>query len=139
MDTSPGRCQTGAMPILIPALAYAAAVFAAGFALGVPRVTLLEPAVGPLAAVALELPPMLGISWLAAGAVLARWPVRRPLAMGGIALGFLLAAEAALSAVLGGTVAGFLAALVTPAGVLGLAGQVVFALIPRLRAQDAYP
>lgn len=123
------------MPLALPALAYAAAVFAAGFALGVLRVAWIAPAVGPLAAVALELPVMLAISWGVAGRVLARWslPRNRRLAMGGLALALLLAAEAGLALTLGGTLPGFLRGLATPPGVLGLAGQVAFALIPRLR------
>ena len=52
--------------------AYFAIVFAVGFVLGALRVTFLAPAVGPLPAVALELPVMLAASWWTCG-----WLMRR--------------------------------------------------------------
>jgi hypothetical protein len=118
-------------------LAYAGLVFAAGFVLGTVRVLALAPAVGPLAAVALELPVMLALSWIAARIVLARLPVpARPgprLAMGAVALAALLGAEAALGVLgFGQSLAAWAAGLVTPEGMLGLAGQGLFALLPRL-------
>jgi hypothetical protein len=125
--------HSAAMPIAVPALAYAAAVFAVGFVLGTLRVLWLAPTVGELPAVAMELPVMLAASWVAAGAVLRRWPVDRRLAMGALALAVLLACEAGLAVLLGGGLRGFLAHLATAPGALGLAGQVAFALIPWLR------
>lgn len=71
------------MPVLTAALAYSALVFAAGFALGTLRVLLLAPRLGEMAAVALELPVMLVLSWVAARAVLRR----RPLPPGALGLG----------------------------------------------------
>lgn len=49
------------------AVAYVGAVFAAGFVLGVLRTLWLAPAVGPLAAVAFELPLVLAFSTMVAG------------------------------------------------------------------------
>ncbi len=119
-------------------LAYFAIIFAGGFVLGTVRTLLLEPALGPLRAVALELPVMLALSWIVAG-----WLTRgRPalggtgprLSMGSIALTCLLAAEAALAiAVFGQSPADYLAGLARPPGALGLAGQVLFGLMPWLR------
>ncbi len=119
-------------------LAYAALVFAAGFALGAIRVMLLTPAAGELAAVALELPLILALSWLACGALLRRITVAPRtgprLLMGAAALTALLAAEAALSALaFGRGLAEWSASLARPAGTLGLAGQGAFALFPWLR------
>jgi hypothetical protein len=119
-----------------PALAYFAAVFAAGFALGTLRTLWLAPRTGDLAAVALELPVMLALSWLAAGAVLRRWPLPRGtprLAMGGGAFVLLMLAEAGLAAATGTPPAAWAAGLLAPAGALGLAGQAAFAAIPALR------
>jgi hypothetical protein len=121
-------------PVARAALAYWAWVFAAGFALGTVRTLWLAPRIGPLAAVAAELPIMLAISWNAARRVIARHVIVRrgdALAMGALALALLLLAEAALARVLGGQgVAAWAAQLATPHGELGLAGQALFALIP---------
>lgn len=120
--------------IAILALAYWAAIFALGFALGTVRTLWLAPALGDVMAVAAELPVMLAASWLVAARLLARGPVgsgSAALAMGLIALVLLLGAEAALAALLAGqSIAQWLAGMAQPAGALGLAGQIAFALIP---------
>lgn len=125
------------LTLLRAALAYFAAIFALGFVLGAIRVTWLVPSLGELAAVAIELPVMLAVSWWWAGRVLNRWPLPRPrqrLAMGATAFAILMAAELALAMTLGGQGPGeWLASMAHAAGMLGLAGQVLFALVPRLR------
>jgi hypothetical protein len=126
------------MPAFVKAaLAYFAAVFACAFLLGALRVGLVAPATGALLAVAIELPIVLAISWLVAGRVLRRWPLSGPaaLAMGALAFAILILAEFALALAFGQTPARFLSDLATPAGALGLAGQVGFAAIPALRRQ----
>ena len=60
---------------VLPALLYVAAVFAAAFAMGTSRILVLVPRLGELAAVTLEVPVVLGLSWLVAGRVLRRWPL----------------------------------------------------------------
>jgi hypothetical protein len=124
------------MPAFVrPALIYFAAVFAGAFALGVLRVTVIVPLTGPLIAVALEVPVVLSLSWGVAGWVLRRWPldISGRLAMGALAFGLLMLAEAALATILGQSLRAFLQAMATPAGALGLAGQVGFAVLPALR------
>lgn len=123
------------MPLLAAALAYVLPVFAVAFCLGVLRVTLLQPALGPFLAVALELPVILALSWVVAGRVLRRWPFALPrrLATGALAFAFLMLAELTLALALGQTAARFAADFATPSGALGLAGQAVFGLIPALR------
>lgn len=128
---------SGATTAIRAGVAYFAVVFAAGFVLGTVRTLFLAPRIGALAAVLVELPLMLAVAWL-----VCRWMVRRlavgdawsgRLLMGIVAFVLLLAAELALSLLLfGGTVTGFLAALGTPAGAAGLAGQVAFAALPLL-------
>lgn len=121
-----------------PAIAYWLGVFALGFVLGTVRTLWLEPRLGPLPAVALELPVMLAASWYWAGRVLAghSLPTRTAaLATGILALTLLLASELALALALGGTAGAWLAALTRPPGALGLTGQVLFALFPALRWQ----
>ncbi len=124
------------MPVLRHALIYLAAIFALGFVLGTVRTLWLAPAVGHLAAVALELPVMLGASWWLARRMAARRPLPSrgaALAAGGIAFALLMGLELALGVALFGQSAGqWLAALTTPSGALGLAGQALFALMPAL-------
>lgn len=124
------------MAVLRPALTYFAGIFALGFVLGTIRVLWLVPALGENAAVLAELPVMLAASWLWARRVLRRQPLASrsaALAMGCLAFALLLLAELALGLTLFGQSAGeWLAALGHLPGSLGLAGQVLFALMPAL-------
>lgn len=120
------------MTALALGLRYFAGVFAAGFLLGTVRTLWLAPAIGDLAAVAAELPVMLGFSWwwcrrLLRGGVLA---TGQRAVMGGSAFLWLMLAELALSLAFGRTAAEHLAGLLAPAGLLGLAGQLGFAALP---------
>ncbi len=120
------------------ACSYFAIVFAVGFALGVPRTLWLEPALGELAAVLCELPLVLSASWMAAGFVVRRWrlPPARAVrfGVGLVAFVLLLMAEFGLALVFEGAAPReFAAAMLRPAGAVGLAGQVVFAALPALR------
>jgi hypothetical protein len=119
------------------ALAYFAPVFAVAFLLGALRVFVVIPLTGPLVGVALEVPIILALSWLVAGHVLKRRPLSlgRRLAMGAVAFGLLMLAELALALAFGQTPRQFITAMASPAGALGLAGQIGFALIPALRPQ----
>jgi hypothetical protein len=124
--------------ILKPALAYFAVVFTVAFAFGALRVTLIAPVVGALAAVALEVPVILLVSWIVAGRVLGRWPLtgQAALAMGALAFALLMLAEVTLAFGLSGqSPPAYAATFLTAPGALGLAGQIGFALIPALRVQ----
>lgn len=122
--------------VLVAGAAYWAIVFAVGFALGSFRVLLIEPAVGTLAAVLIELPVMLGASWLAARWLVQRYSIaaaRQALATGGIAFALLMASEVVLTTVWAGNSPGqWIAKMATPAGFIGLCGQVAFGLFPWL-------
>lgn len=120
--------------VIRAALAYFAIVFAAAFAMGVLRLMVVIPLTGPLIAVALEVPVILALSWFVAGRILRRWPLTLPdrLAMGALAFLVLMIAELTLAQALGQTAGQFFAAMATPSGAFGLAGQVGFALIPAL-------
>jgi len=137
------------LPALDPAMAvcrflaagalYALLVFAAGFVLGILRVLVLAPAVGETAAVAIELPAILALAWLASLRVARRLaipPVAGPrLLMGAAALALVLAADVALGLFLLGLSPDALTARYgTAPGLAGLAGQVAFAAIPLLQA-----
>ncbi|MDP3895813.1 MAG: hypothetical protein Q8Q62_03975 [Mesorhizobium sp.] len=118
---------------------YVALVFAAGFLFGTVRVLWLAPRVGAPAAVALELPLILLVSWIACGWCLDRFlPAARPgerMLMGGSAFAMLMAAELVLSTVFfGNSLATYFDALLSPEGLLGLAGQALFGAMPLIRA-----
>lgn len=122
------------------AVAYWAVVFALGFVLGTVRVLWLAPQVGLMPATALELPVMLAASWLASGWLVRRFGIagaREALAAGLAAFALLMVAECALAVtMMDQTPAQWLAGLRQPHALLGLAGQIVFALMPwwRMRA-----
>jgi len=115
-------------------IAYFAVAFAAGVVLGTVREIVVAPRLGGLAAVALEVPIMLAISWVAAGAFIRRFAVPATIAarltMGGLAFLFLQAAELALGSAFGTPPTTYVAALATAKGALGLSAQVGFALLP---------
>jgi hypothetical protein len=123
--------------ILANALLYWAAILALGFVLGAVRLVVLVPQLGVAGAVAAELPVMLGASWLLAGMLLRRRPLpshNAALAMGALAFALLIASEIGLATQLfGASFAGWAQGVASPAGLLGLAGQVLFAAIPGWR------
>lgn len=120
-------------PIVKAAFAYTLPVFALAFAIGAARVSLIAPVTGPLIAVGLEVPVVLSLSWIIAGriALPPTLPARAALALISFALLMTLEFLTALS--FGQTPTQFLTAMSTPAGALGLAGQIGFALIPLVR------
>ena len=122
-------------PILAAATRYALTVFAAGFLLGAFRVLWLAPRLGPTAAVALELPLILAVAWIACRRTATSVPTtpRARLAMGGIAFLLLMAAEALIGTAFGRGLAAQIRELTSAAGLLGLAGQIAFALFPLLQ------
>ena len=114
---------------------YFVIVFAAGFVLGTFRVIVLVPLTGELAAVALELPITLVISWLVCRRLVVRFSVpalaSHRSAMGAMAFCILMLAELGLSVlVFNRSGAEYLGHLQTAPGLLGLAGQIAFAFIP---------
>ncbi len=127
------------MKIAGAGLAYWAMVFALGFVLGTIRVLWLAPLTGLLPATLMELPVMLGASWLASGWLVRRFAIAsagEALAAGGLAFALLMAAECALGvAMMGMTPAQWFAEFHQPHALLGLAGQVAFALMPWWRTR----
>lgn len=119
-------------------LVYFVLVFAAGFALGTIRVLFLVPAVGETAAVLVETPIMLSISWIACRYIIRRFGVPPVpgdrLIMGAFAFALLMIAEIGVAWLLGRrSVSAYLAHYLTLAGALGLAGQLAFAAFPLLQ------
>jgi hypothetical protein len=127
------------MRVAMAGAAYWAIVFALGFVLGTLRVLWVAPAIGLLPATMLELPVTLTASWFAAGWLVHRFAIAssgEALAIGALAFAILMAAECALASVLTGqSPAQWLAGLRQPHALLGLAGQVMFALMPWWRVR----
>ncbi|WP_375588981.1 hypothetical protein ABWH89_18775 [Hoeflea alexandrii] len=120
------------------AAAYFCATFAAGFVLGTIRTLLVEPTTGALGAVALELPLMLAVSWIACGWALRRFDLESRfsprLVMGVVALALLMGAELFVSVLLAGRSPGeHLALYQTVPALLGLAAQLAYAIFPLVR------
>ena len=127
-------------PIVFGAV-YFLVVFLVGFVLGAIRVLLVAPRLGALPAVMIELPIILAVSWFVAGWLLRRMPLEparnEDLAAGILAFLLLIVAEALLAIELSGrTPAEFLLRLLTPEGLVGLGGQLVFAALPALRRRN---
>ena len=124
--------------VLLTGTVYVAAVFAAGFVLGVLRTLVLVPLLGELGAVLVELPVILTIAWLVCTRILRRWPLSPPaaLAMGAIAFLLLMLAEAGLSTLLAGrSLAEHLSLYANLPNQVGLAGQLAFAVFPWMQAR----
>ena len=117
---------------------YFAVVFIAGFMLGVARTLLIAPLTGDLAAVALELPLILTVSWVACGWAIRRHDVAREsgarLVMSLASFILLMAAELTVSTLIAGRSLDQHFALYRSAPVLlGLCGQLVYAALPLIR------
>jgi hypothetical protein len=123
---------------ILAGVAYFGCVFAAGFALGVLRMVLVVAPVGETVAVALELPIILAIAWIGCRWLINRLEVPSRLvsraAMGAVAFILLMAGELSISLLLAGRSAAEHLQLYREAShMLGLAGQLAFALFPVLQ------
>ena len=122
---------------LAAAATYSGIVFAVAFALGVVRTLFVAPRTGEAAAVLIETPIILLVSWFAA-----RWSILRfrvaaraldRLTMGVAAFALLMIVETAVSLLLlTRPLEAQLAAYGTAAGAIGLLAQMAFALVPLL-------
>jgi len=136
MSTAAGLRDRSILRAATAGLAYFALVFAAGFALGTLRVVVLTPRLGdPATAVLLELPVMLGLSWMACRWLIARLDVPTAvsarLVMGGSAFATLMVAELGVSVLaFGRTLPAHLEHYRQLPTLLGLAGQMAFAVFP---------
>ena len=116
-------------------IAYWAIVFTIGFALGIIRTLIVAPRIGAISAVLLELPLIVTSSWLIARRLLKHRDLSREQCaiMGSVALVLTLFSEAMLAALLTSTPIGAWArSLREMPGILGLAGQIVFAALPAM-------
>ncbi len=118
----------------IAATAYFPALFALGFVLGVIRTLVVAPRIGPLAATIAEVPFMLTAAFFLCRRALRHWRVPPDASirwvMAAWFMALLLVVETLLgTALFGRTVAETWATLSTPAGLVGLAAQLVVALL----------
>jgi hypothetical protein len=117
--------------------AYFVLIFSLGFVLGSARVLFIIPRIGELAATLLELPVILAASWFVSGWLIRKMQIAPQagsrLLMGAIAFGITMIAEPLLGLAFGRPLAEQAVTLLQPAGLLGLAGQALFALTPWLR------
>lgn len=123
--------------MLTAAAGYFAIVFAAGFALGAVRATLIAPRAGDTLGVLIEVPLMLAVSWLACRYVMDRLAVRSDalvrLSIGSLALLLLLTAETAISLLFfQRSLSEHFQAYRTLPAQIGLAAQLIFSLFPLL-------
>lgn len=114
---------------------YFAIVFAAGFVLGAVRTVWLAPAIGELAATLLELPVILALSWAACLFIIARMKIDARvidrIVMGAVAFALLIGADVALGLTLmDRTPEAQAAAMTAPPALVGLGGQMLFAVFP---------
>ena len=132
--------RTAAPQAIVAGFCYFVAAFLLGLALAPVRILLLEPRIGEVAAVFVELPIMLGWSWLACGWLM-RWldvPGRTApaLLMGGVAFLLLMLAELCVSLyAVHGSLGGHFGSYGQPHRLLGLVAQIAFALFPFIRAR----
>src|ERR1700712_1504501 len=120
-------------------LLYFAAVFTFAFAMGIARVLVVAPRLGPTAAVLLEVPILVVASWIVARRLLRNRSLTLPqrATMGATAFMLTMASEAALSVIMRGqSVTDWAAAVATPLGLAGLVGQVIFAAMPIFVSHD---
>ena len=118
---------------------YFAIVFIAAFALGVLRVTVIAPRLGDIKAVLIEVPIMLGIAWFVCSQVVHQFEVPSEwlprLVMGTSAFLLLMVAEPSIAVFgLGRTLALYFGTFRSTAGIIGLLGQIAFALIPLVQS-----
>ena len=122
-------------PILKTSLAYAAMVFGVGFVLGAIRVTIVVPRIGMRWAELLEMPFMLAACFLAARHVVRSWGPFEPargLAVGLLALAWLLLAEVCLVLAQGISMAEYVASRDPVSGTAYVLSLALFAAMPLL-------
>lgn len=120
-------------------VAYFLVVFAIGFVLGTIRALFVAPRFGDTNAILVELPVMLASSWIVCSWLAGRFAVstalRDRLAMGVVAFALLMLGELSVSTYgFGRTAAEHFASYRTVGAQLGLAAQVLFALMPIVQA-----
>ena len=122
----------------IMGLRYYAIVFGLAFAMGVARTLVIAPRLGATVAVLLEVPLIVAASWVTVRHLLRHCALTFPqsAAMGAVAFTLTMGSEVILARLLRGqSVIAWAADVMTPLGLIGLAGQIAFAVMPVLVIQ----
>jgi hypothetical protein len=120
---------------LATAFIYFAAIFTLAFVLGVARTLVVAPRLGATAGVLLEIPVLWIASWLLARRLVWKrsFAFFDLAAIGAVAFALTMATEAALSELIRGqALSEWASDLATPLGLVGLGGQLGFAILPLL-------
>ena len=124
---------------VIAGVVYGLSAFVIGFGLGAIRTLFIAPRVGATNAVLFEAPVILYASWIISRRCVSHLDVAANVAnrvwMGTTAFCALISCELVLSTLaFGRSAADFFADYASPAGAIGLAAQVLFAIFPYLQA-----
>jgi hypothetical protein len=125
--------------VLFVAAAYFAAIFSFAFAMGVARALVITPLIGPTFAVCIEIPILLVASWFLARHSMSERSFELPdrIAIGVIAFALTMASEAFLAGLIRDqSVIAWAAAVLSPLGLVGLAGQLGFGAMPALAGRN---
>lgn len=126
----------------IMGLRYYAIIFGLAFVMGVARTLVIAPRLGATVAVLLEVPIIVVASWFAARHLLRHrsFTLLQSAAMGATGFTLTMVSEVVLARILRGQrAADWAADVMTPLGLIGLAGQIAFAVMPLLAAQRFIP
>ena len=119
-------------PILLGARFYAF-IFAFAFAMGVARVSVIAPRTGATLAVLAEVPIVMAFGWMVVRRLLRQraLTLAQRASMGSTALVLILTSEAILAQLLRGqSLVDWASDVMTPLGLVGLAGQIGVSLMP---------
>jgi hypothetical protein len=110
---------------------YFAVVFTFAFAMGAARALFTAPRLGSMAAVLMEVPILVTASWIVAPSTSQSiFTLPQRALIGATAFTLTMVIEAMLSVIMGGSVTDWVIALTTPAGLVGLTGQIIFGAMP---------
>ena len=125
---------------IVTGVFYFLIVFAVAFVMGAVRTLLVAPRIGAAPAVAIEIVFILALSWMVAKGLYRARPYssREGALIGAIAFALTMVSEAALASIMvGQSPVEWARDLTTPLGLLGVAGQIGFAVIPMLASGQA--
>ena len=131
MTAKPARGKT--LAVITAGLVYFLLIFSLAFVMGVVRALVVAPRLGETTGVFLEIPILLIVSWLVARRLVRNrsFSVAQLISVGAIALVMTMISEAMLANLIRSqSTVQWATELLTPLGLVGLAGQLGFAITP---------